>query len=195
MAEKTTKTNEPTEKKKKSIPFAESIFFKRFVATTADLLVIIAISLVSFILVSYTLGGFDMGIFKVSVFISGLIWLAGGVFILLKDGPIPLSNFDNRTPGKYFLHIRVTDLEYKPLTYKMSIVRNFIVAAGVMIAAIGQLFSAISLPFISTITSIVVLVLGLVWVFFAIKEVWAMYTAEDHRRPGDIKAGTIVEYY
>lgn len=182
-------------KQKPQISFFEGLFFKRFVASTADVLGIVVINLVSFFMVKFILSGFDTSFIKISILVSGLIWLMGGLFLLLRDGPIPITAFDGRSPGKFFLQLQVTDLEKNPLTYKMSIERNFVVAGGVIIGAIGQILSAFQLPFISLILSVLISLLSIVWLVMGFRELWAMYKAPDNRRPGDLKAGTIVDYY
>lgn len=182
-------------KQKPKIPFTESLFFKRFVAAATDVLLIVAINLVSYFMVEFVLSGLDTAFIQISSLVSGLIWLMGGLFLLLRDGPIPIAVFNYRSPGKFFLQLEITDLEKNPVTYKMSVERNLVVAAGVLVAAVGQILSAVQLPYISVVLALLVSLSGLVWLVMLARELWAMYKAPDNRRPGDVKAGTIVDYY
>lgn len=125
----------------------------------------------------------------------GIVWALGGLVILLKDGPHTIPTFDYRTPGKYYLHVRVTDENKHPITFIMSAKRNIVVAANLFCLSISFFVSFIPFMFIKLVLLTVVGILNLGCFLWLVYETWKLFNSTDNRRPSDIKVGTIVEYY
>ena len=175
--------------------FSETMFFRRFVATAADYVIVFSICTLSSLLVFLTFSGFNGDFFKLTFFIIGIIWGLGGILLLIKDGPHSITAFDCRTPGKYFLHVRVIDAQKHPITYEMSIKRNLVVASSILCIAASSLIKSFNLPVITDILLLISAIASLGCLGWALYESYLLYKSTDERRPGDLRANTFVEYY
>jgi len=175
--------------------FSETMFFRRFVATAADYVIVSTICMLSSLLVSFLFSAFNGDVFKLTFFIIGIIWGLGGVLLLIKDGPHSITAFDCRTPGKYFLHVRVINTQKQPITYEMSIKRNLVVASSIFCIAGTNLILSLNLPVITDILVWISLIASFGCLGWTLYESYLLYKSTDERRPGDLRANTFVEYY
>jgi uncharacterized RDD family membrane protein YckC len=180
---------------KPNVPFSETMFFRRFVATAADYVIVSTVCVLSSLLIFLLFSGFNGDFFKLTFFIDGLVCGLGGVLLLIKDGPHSITAFDCRTPGKYFLHVRVTDAQKRPITYEMSIKRNFVVASSILCASAFSFIKSFHLPLITDLLALATLIASVACLGWTIYESYLLYKSTDERRPGDILANTFVEYY
>ncbi|MDD3000769.1 MAG: RDD family protein [Candidatus Riflebacteria bacterium] len=185
----------PEANSKPQVPFSETMFFRRFVATAADYVIICTICMLSNLLIFLLFSGFDGDFFKLTYLINGLVWGVGGVLLLIKDGPHSITAFDCRTPGKYFLHVRVTDDQKRPITYEMSIKRNLVVASSFLCVSASCFIKSIDLPLITNLLLLISGIASLACLGWTIYESYLLFKSKDERRPGDILANTFVEYY
>ncbi|MFZ2958492.1 MAG: RDD family protein [Candidatus Ozemobacteraceae bacterium] len=129
------------------------------------------------------------------LFLSIMTFLFSGFIILVKDGPYTFGMFEQQTPGKQQMRLRVTKLDGKtPADWNDSVTRNlplalpFFWAAGLVVLQI--------LPIPGFINWLIMLVCSLggmaVLSGITIFECWQIYKDPENRRWGDKKANTRV---
>lgn len=171
-------------------PFIESITVKRFIGTFIDM-VLIAVPAVLIALPATLL--LPASPVNFGALFNCLIFCAAAGLVLVKDMPFQFSIFDGQTPGKKSMHLRVTDLEGKPITMQMSIMRNIIPASPFIISALSTLLYVLPIPLIPGLASLfIILPLFLLTTFANLFELYKIYTGAQNRRWGDNLAGTIV---
>lgn len=126
---------------------------------------------------------------------SALVFAAGAAIFMAKDGPIVFAGLEGQTPGKKAMGIRVTDLNKKPISFEVSMKRNFILAIPYMLSSLTSLLEIVRIPLI---TGLILFFLGIaslvISMFVAVFEIYKIYSGERNRRWGDTYAGTIVSW-
>lgn len=126
---------------------------------------------------------------------SALVFAAGAAIFMAKDGPIVFAGLEGQTPGKKVMGIRVTDLNKRPISFEVSMKRNFILAIPYMLSSLMSLLEIVRIPLI---TGLILFFLGIaslvISMFVAVFEIYKIYSGERNRRWGDTYAGTIVSW-